>query len=104
MATTPEKVSFRERIRQIGVAFTMTHERDKLLVPLLLAAFVVPVLIAVVVGLITHLWLSTMPLGIMLGIVLTMVLFLRRVMKAQYAQLEGQVGAPAGIVQGMRGN
>jgi hypothetical protein len=101
---TPEKVSFRERIRQIGLAFSMTRKQDKLLVPLMLAAFLVPVAVAVVIALIIQEWIATIPAGVMLGILLMMVIFLRRVMKAQYAQIEGQMGAPAGIVQGMRGN
>jgi hypothetical protein len=104
MATTPEKPKFRDRLRQIGYAFTATREHDRKLVPLLLVAFIVPVAVGVVLGLVLRAWITYLPLGVLSGVVLLMVIFLRRVMKAQYAQLEGQLGAPAGIVQGMRGN
>jgi hypothetical protein len=104
MATSPEKITFRDRIRQIGAAFTFTRTHDKLVVPLLLAAFLLPVLIAVVVSLLTDSWLFAMPLGVMTGFLLATVLFGRRFTKAHYGQLEGQPGGPAGVLQTLRGN
>lgn len=104
MATTDEKPKFRDRLRQIGFAFSTTRQHDSRLVPLLFAAFLTPVVVALVVAWLTGSWLTFAPMGFFLGLILMMVVFLRRVMKAQYAQLEGQLGAPAGVVQSMRGN
>jgi hypothetical protein len=104
MATSGEKTSFRDRIRQIGAAFTFVRSRDKLVVPLLLVSFLTPVLIGVVVGLVSGLWLTTMPLAVLLGVLLAMIVFTRRVTNAQYAELEGKPGAAAALLQNMRGN
>jgi hypothetical protein len=104
MATDSSKPSFRDRIRQIGTAFSFTRKHDKLIVPLLLGVFLVPVLIGVVVGLVTGQWITTMPLAVLLGVLLALIVFSRRVSKATYAEVEGKPGAAAAILQNMRGN
>ena len=93
MATTEKKLSFRDRIRQIGAAFTFTRTHDKLVVPLLLVSFFVPIVVALVVALISQEWALTMPLGIMLGVLAALIVFGRRVTKATYNAVEGEVGA-----------
>jgi hypothetical protein len=104
MATSPEKITFRDRIRQIGAAFQFTRTHDKLVVPLLLAAFLLPILIAVVVALITGAWALVLPFGFVVGFLLATVLFGRRFTQAHYRELEGQPGGPAGVLQTLRGN
>lgn len=104
MATDSKKPSFRDRIRQIGTAFSFTRKHDKLIAPLLIGAFVLPVLIGVIVGLTTGQWLTTMPLAVLLGILFALIVFSRRVSKATYAEVEGKPGAAAAILQNMRGN
>lgn len=104
MATSGEKTSFRDRIRQIGNAYTFTRRHDKLIGPLLLATFLGPIVLAVVVSLITGQWLMIMPFGVLIGLLVTMIVFGRRVSKATYAEVEGKPGAAAAILQNMRGN
>ncbi len=105
MAKDPEKVSFRERTRQLWVAFTFTRKHDKLLVPLLLIAFLIPIAAAVGLWLFAHTqWFFTLPLGVLLGVLLALILFGRRVAKATYAEVEGQPGAAAAILENIRGN
>lgn len=102
MAPTPEKVGFRQRLKQIGVAFQFTRRHDKWVAPLLLAAFLVPVAIAVAVAVPTGQWLI-IPLGVMVGILVALIVFSRRVQKATYAEVEGKPGAAAAILESMRG-
>jgi hypothetical protein len=104
MAISEEKISFRDRLKQIGPAFTFVRRHDKLIVPLLLATFLVPILLGVAVCLITGGWLVTMPLAVMIGVLLTMIVFTRRVAKATYSEVEGQPGAAAAVLQNMRGD
>ena len=50
-------------------------------------------------------WLSRwigVPLGVMTGLMVTMIVFGRRVEKAAYAQVEGQAGAAAAALQMLR--
>lgn len=104
MATSEEKLSFRDRVKQIGPAFTFVRRHDKLIVPLLLATFLVPILVGVVIALITGAWLTTVPLAVAIALLLTMLIFTRRVASATYAEVEGKPGAAAAVLQNMRGN
>jgi hypothetical protein len=104
MATSEEKLSFRDRFKQIGPAFSFVRRHDKLIIPLLLLTFLVPIAIGVGVALVTGDWLVTMPLAVALSLVLTMLVFTRRVARATYAEVEGKPGAAAAVLQNMRGN
>jgi len=104
MATSEEKISFRDRVKQIGPAFNFVRRHDKLIVPLMLLAFLTPILVGVVASLLTGDWLLTMPLSVLLAVLLTMVIFTRRVSRATYAEVEGKPGAAAAVLQNMRGN
>src|SRR5215211_770611 len=104
MATSEEKISFRDRVKQIGPAFNFVRRHDKLIVPLLLLAFLTPILVGVVASLLTGDWLLTMPLSVALSLLLTLLVFTRRVSRATYAEVEGKPGAAAAVLQNMRGN
>ena len=104
-AAQPEKASFRDRLKQIWTIFTFTAKRDKLFVPLVVLAVVVPlvaagVLVAVGLGL-GLLWI---PLGIMVALALGMMVLSLRSNKAMMADAEGKPGAAASIAQSMRGD
>jgi hypothetical protein len=104
MATSEEKLSFRDRFKQIGPAFSFVRRHDKLIIPLLLLTFLVPIAVGVGVALLTGDWLLTMPLAVAISLLLTMILFTRRVARATYAEVEGKPGAAAAVLQNMRGN
>ncbi len=104
MATSEEKLSFRDRLKQIGPAFSFVRRHDKLIIPLLLLTFLVPIAIGIGVALVTGDWLVTMPLAVAFSLLLTMLVFTRRVARATYAEVEGKPGAAAAVLQNMRGN
>ena len=65
MAKPPEKVSFGQRLKQIGQVFSFTAKQDKWFVPLLAVAVVVPVALTVLVVLLGA-GLVWIPVGIMI--------------------------------------
>jgi hypothetical protein len=99
----PEKVSFGTRLKQIGMVFSFTAKRDKLFIPLVVVAAVVPLAAAIVLLLVGQglLWLAV---GIPLALLLVMVVLNFRSNKAMMAEAEGQPGAAAQIVETMRGD
>ena len=93
-----------ERAKQIRTAFSLTRKSDPKLIPILLAAFLVPFVLLLVVGFaLGHPFFLGL-LGFMVALVVTVAIFGRRVQRTAYAQVEGQVGAAAAILQNMRGD
>ena len=98
------KMSRRDRWRQIKAAFTMTRAADKRLLPLLLAAFFGPLILLVAIGVAFGHPIYLGVLGLLAGLLATVAVFGRRIQKMQYAQVEGQPGAAAAVLQTVRGN
>lgn len=102
-AAQPEKVGFVGRLKQIGMVFSFTAKRDRLFVPLALAAAVLPlalggVLVALGLG---WIWLV---LAVVVALLLVLVVLNLRSNKAMMTEAEGQPGAAAQIVETMRGD
>jgi hypothetical protein len=94
----------RQRAKQIGTAFSMTRKNDPKLIPVLLAAFLGPFALLLAIGfVINHPVYLGFP-GFLLGLLAATAVFGRRVQKTAYAQVEGQPGAAAAVLQNMRGN
>jgi hypothetical protein len=93
MAKPQEKVSFGERLKQIGQVFSFTAKQDKWFVPLLAAAVLIPAF-----GLV---WI---PVGVMVALLLALVVLNLRSNAAMMNAAEGQPGAAASIVENMRGD
>jgi len=102
-AQEPEKVGFFGRLKQIGMVFSFTAKRDKKFVPFVAVAAGVPI-IAVVVAVILGASVIWIPIGVMAGLIGTMILLNLRSQKAMMAEAEGQPGAAASIVETMRGD
>ncbi len=102
-AAEPEKVGFWQRLRQIGTVFTFTAKRDKLFLPLVAGAVLVPLIVAVVLVTIGAGWFY-LPTGILLALVLTLIVLNLRSNKAMMAEAEGKPGAAAQIIENMRGD
>lgn len=100
----PKGPSRREKLKQIRLAFSMTRKSDPKMLPLILGTFVVTLAVFVLLGvLLGHLvYLSV--IGVLFAVLATAAVFGRRVQKAAYGQVEGQLGAAAAILQNMRGN
>lgn len=85
------------RFKQIGQAYKLTHEFDKPLPWILLAAFLVPVIFGVVVGLLiaqtTYTVILSIVTGVMVGILAAMLVLVRRVKKATFNRYAGQAGS-----------
>jgi Domain of unknown function (DUF4191) len=103
MANPQEKVSFGERLKQIGQVFSFTAKQDKWFVPLLAAAVLIPVALTVLVVLL-GLGLVWIPVGVMVALLLALVVLNLRSNTAMMNAAEGQPGAAASIVENMRGD
>jgi hypothetical protein len=103
MAKPPEKVSFGQRLKQIGMVFSFTAKQDKWFVPLVAAAALIPLAITaalVIMGL-GWIWL---PLGIMVALLAVLIVLNLRSNAAMMNAAEGQPGAAASIVENLRGD
>lgn len=92
------------RFDQVRTVFAFTRERDPRLVPLLAlpAAAIFAVLLGVGFAVGHPIYLGV--LGVLLAVLWVTSTFSRRSMSAQYASVEGQPGAAAAVLQGMRGD
>jgi len=102
MAKPQEKVSFGQRLKQIGMVFSFTAKRDKWFVPLAVAAVVLPLAISVPVSLaLGWMWL---PVGILLALLAVLIVLNLRSNTAMMNVAEGQPGAAASLLENMRGD
>jgi hypothetical protein len=96
---------FAARLTQIRLAFSKTRELDPKLVPMVLGIPLAVLAVFLLVGLLLPfgglgLWT---PIGIMFALLAAMVIFGRRLTRAQMLMIEGQPGAAAAVLQQMRG-
>jgi hypothetical protein len=103
-AGKPAGPSRREKLGQIRLAFTMTRKADAKMLPIVIGAFVVTLAVFVLLGVLTGHPVYLSIIGVLFAVLVTAALFGRRVQKAAYGQVEGQLGAAAAILQNMRGN
>lgn len=101
-AQQPQRVGFRERLRQIGLVFSFTAKNDKLFVPLVIAAALAPIILSVFA---TLAWgLLWIPVGLLLTALAVLIVLNLRANKAMLAQAANQPGSSASIVENMRGD
>lgn len=85
------------RFRQIAESYKLTAQYDKSLTPLTILCFVVPIAIAVVIGLLTNAsvftWIMVILTGAMTGMLLAMLLLVQKTKKATYQRYAGEVGS-----------
>ena len=92
------------RMTQLWRVFQMTRKADKTLVPILILAFVVPVVLGIVLPLTVIpagifglvLWIIT---GVLGGVLLALVILGNRAETIAYKQIEGQSGAVGAVLQ-----
>lgn len=97
------RASRRERIRQIWQAFQMQRKEDKALLPLMIGAVVGTAVVLFLVGLLFGQQWFLLPTGVLLGILLAVIIFGRRVQNNVYAKANGQPGAAGWALDNMRG-
>lgn len=104
MAAKPqEKVSFLDRLKQIGQVIKFTAKQDKLFVPLLAGAILIPLALtalAIVLGL----SLVYIPVGIMVALLASVIVLNLRSNAAMMNAAEGQPGAAPQLIENMRGD
>lgn len=102
MAKPQEKVSFGQRLKQIGMVFSFTAKRDKWFAPLAAAAVLLPLAVTVVAVMAWGwLWL---PIGILVALLGLLIVLNLRSNRAMMSAAEGQPGAAASILENMRGD
>jgi hypothetical protein len=92
---------------QVGMvkqAYTMTRKNDPKLPWVMLIAFLVVVVVIEVVGVVLGSPFAFLPVAILAGLLAALVLFGRRAQGSAYRQVEGQPGAAAWVLEGMRGD
>jgi hypothetical protein len=99
------KAAARERRAHLWQAFHIQRQEDKRLLPYMIGAFVLIVGVSVAVGV----WaggftmITMIPLGVVLGGLVTFIIFGRRAQKSVYRKAEGQTGAAAWALDNLRG-
>jgi hypothetical protein len=100
----PAGPSRRERLQQIRLAFSMTRKNDPKMLPLIIGVFVITLGVFVALGFVLGHVIYLPVIGVLFAVLATAAVFGRRVQKAAYGQVEGQLGAAAAILSNMRGN
>ncbi|WP_285654717.1 DUF4191 domain-containing protein [Actinomycetospora sp. NBRC 106375] len=93
----------KERFSQIWQAFQMQRKEDKALLPLMIGAVVVTAAVLFGIGLLIGQQWFLLPTGILLGVLLAVIIFGRRVQRNVYAKANGQPGAAGWALDTMRG-
>jgi hypothetical protein len=81
------------RLKQIHRAYQLTHEHDRALPYLLLGAFLLPIAICVIVGLLWDHMFNLVLVGVMLGVLAAMIMLVRRAKAATFKRYAGQAGS-----------
>ncbi|TVR34748.1 MAG: DUF4191 family protein [Nitriliruptor sp.] len=92
----------KDRIRQLRAAWSQLREVDDKAIALILLGATAGLLLGVGLGFLITIW--AMPVfGLMFAVLGALIVFNRRVQKAQYNAIEGQPGAAAAVLNIMRG-
>ncbi len=90
--------------RMIKQAYTLTRKNDAKLPWIMLIAFVVAAAVVELLGILFDSPFLFLPLAILTGALAALVIFGRRAQGSAYRQVEGQPGAAAWVLEGMRGD
>lgn len=92
------------RLTQIRMVYRVTRQRDPKVLWWSLAGLAPPLAVGVLLGLLVGPAWVWIPFGLLLGVLVAVNIFARRVQRSAYAEMEGKSGAAAGIVERMRGD
>lgn len=104
MAKKPEDQERPGRIKQLRMIARIIKQANPKGMPIVYAAALGTLALCVVIGLVTGWFWYLLFIGIMLAFTVGLVVFGQLAQRAQYSMLDGQPGAAAAILQGMRGN
>jgi hypothetical protein len=103
----PKKQRFKKftnNLRMIKQAYTLTRKNDPKLPWVMLIWFVAVAGVIELVGILFNSPFLFLPLAIISGALAAMIIFGRRAQGSAYRQVEGQPGAAAWVLEGMRGD
>ncbi|MCX9190896.1 DUF4191 domain-containing protein [Carbonactinospora thermoautotrophica] len=92
------------RLKQIVAVYRMTAQADPKVGWIVLLSGLGTLAIALVIGFVLGHPVYAAFSGLLLALLVMVIVFGRRAERAAYAQVEGQPGAAAGVLQSMRGN
>jgi F0F1-type ATP synthase assembly protein I len=92
------------QVRMIKQAYSLTRKNDPRLPWFMLIAFVAVVAVVELIGILLDSPFLFLPVAILLGLLAAMIVFGRRAQGSAYRQVEGQPGAAAWVLEGMRGD
>jgi hypothetical protein len=90
--------------RMIKQAYSLTRKNDPKLPWVMLIAFVVVFAVVELIGILLDSPFIFLPLALLLGGLAALIIFGRRAQGSAYRQVEGQPGAAAWVLEGMRGD
>ena len=90
--------------RMIKQAYSLTRKNDPKLPWVMLIAFVAVVAVVELIGILLGSPFLCLPLALILGLLAALIVFGRRAQGSAYRQVEGQPGAAAWVLEGMRGD
>jgi len=102
-ARRARKQASKERRGQMWQAFQMQRKEDKALLPILLGTVLVTTLVLFGIGFLLGLQWFMLPFGFVLGILLAVIVFGRRLQRSVYTKAEGQPGAAGWALDNLRG-
>jgi len=92
------------RLKQIRMVAKLVNQQDKKALPIIFGSAVGIIVVFVLIGLLTGLLAIMIPVGVLFGVLAAMILFGRFAQRAQYAAIDGQLGAAAAVLQSMPGD
>jgi hypothetical protein len=95
---------FTNQVGMIKQAYSLTQKNDPKLPWIMLIAFVAVAAVIELVGILLSSPYVFLPLAILMGVLAALIIFGRRAQGSAYRQVEGQPGAAAWVLEGMRGD
>lgn len=103
-AKRDKRAASKARRGQIFEAFKMQRREDKMLIPWMAGSIIVVAGVLFGVGFFFNAQWILLPLGIVLGVLLAVIIFGRRVQKTVYSKADGQPGAAGWALDNLRGS
>jgi hypothetical protein len=94
----------RNQVGMIRQAYSLTYRNDPKLPWVMLIAFVLVFAVVEVLGIVFGAPFLVLPMALLLGALAALIVFGRRAQGSAYRQVEGQAGAAAWVLEGMRGD
>ncbi len=102
-AKRAKRAASKQRRQQMFQAFNMQRKQDKALIPIMLGAVLGSAALFFGIGWIFGLHWALLPIGIMIGLLIGVLIFGRRLQGSVYKQADGQPGATGWALDNMRG-